>query len=100
MTLLPRVSKSGSHFVMSSSSVSFPWSRSCRIAAAVNCLVSDPIWNVVSTVAGESLSTTALPTARFSRTPAPAMESSRCTRPPPDCAAAIEAPIQTDANSP
>ena len=41
-----------------------------------------------------------MPTDRFSRTPAPAMESSRCTRFPPDWAVALEAPIQTNATGP
>ena len=39
----------------------FPWSRSCRMAAAVNCLVMEPMAKTASARMGASDSTSALP---------------------------------------
>lgn len=66
MILLPPVSSSGSHFLTSSSRLSFPWSRSWRMATAVNCLASDPIGSIVPMVIGALPSTSALPYASSS----------------------------------
>jgi hypothetical protein len=52
---------SGKYFEAKSSTLSLPCSASCRMAAAVNCLVMEPSRNLVRGVLGTSSSRLAIP---------------------------------------
>jgi hypothetical protein len=59
--VLPPVGKSGRNLVTGSERESLPLSASRRIAAAVNCFVTDPISNTCSGTIGTPSSTLAMP---------------------------------------